>query len=196
MSAKKSVKVKVEAPKIQTRGQFEEATGHLQRAVLERQQINTALDLKLNETRQEFLLEQGDTLAELDAEIALQEKQILAWAKANKETEFNGRQSLETKFAVVKFFKGQFKCECKSKWNWDKVLARIKECSLTKRFIRTKEEPNKEALIAAREEVIQSTEGQFTVGDLGVRVFQEESFTIEVKAEPTLEPQPVLEEAR
>ena len=93
----------------------------------------------------------------------------------------------ESRFGILKFFRGQHKAECKSKWNWDKVLARIKECGLAKRFVRTIEEPNKEALIEARDQVLRSDQGEFSMGDLGVAIKQEETFTVIVKREPITE---------
>jgi phage host-nuclease inhibitor protein Gam len=197
MSAKKTTtKVRVEIPKLGSFDAMEKCTADLQRATILRDQVNLALDEQLNIVRTKFMIEQGETLNELNAEIALEEKLLCTWARENPDA-FVGKQSLDTKFATLKWFKGQPAIRLKSKWDEADVLQRIKDCELTERFIRKIEELNRAALLEARDEVIRSTEGEFTLGDLGLRVHQQETFTIVVKVEPTPAPATaVLEETR
>jgi phage host-nuclease inhibitor protein Gam len=182
------IKSKVKLPRLESYAAMEAAFGQLAKATLRRDVIAAEFEEYLNDIRREHQQEHGDELEELAVEIAANEKRLLDWAHANEDTHFKTKRSPETKFGVMKFFRGQHKAEAKLKGGWKAVLEKIKDCGLAKQLIRTVEEPNKEALIAAREKVLRSSDGEFTVGDVGVKITQEETFTIEVAREPVAEP--------
>jgi phage host-nuclease inhibitor protein Gam len=181
------IKSKVQLPRLEGFAAMEAAFGQLAKCTLRRDAIATDFDEYLADIRRIHLQKHGEELEELAVEIAANEKRLLDWAHDNEEAHFKTKRSLETKFGVMKFFRGQHKAEAKLKGGWKAVLEKIKQCGLAKQLIRTVEEPNKEALIAAREKVLRSGEGEFTVGDVGVKIVQEETFTIEVAREPVAE---------
>jgi phage host-nuclease inhibitor protein Gam len=181
------IKSKVQLPRLETFEQMEAAFADLATATIRREELTLALELKQIEVAKAYTAIHGEEMERLALDVAANEKRLYDWAAANEEKYFADRRSLETRFGTLKFFKGQPKAECKSKMNWDKVIAAIKACKLADRFLRTKEEPDKEALIAARDKVLRSSAGEFTVADLGVKIVQEETFTIEVKREPVAE---------
>jgi phage host-nuclease inhibitor protein Gam len=95
------------------------------------------------------------------------------WADHHTE-EFGKAQSLTLSGHRVGWRLGQYAAKTLPKWTWDKVLAKLKEMpkSWRDRYIRVREEANKEALIADR-----------LIADelamVGVKIVQERRFYLE-----------------
>jgi hypothetical protein len=141
------IKSKVEAPKLESFEEMEAAFSDHAAAFLAREELMVRLDQQLTVLRESFNMTWGAKLEAYNGIIAVTEKELHDWARRHPER-FESKRSLETKFGTLQFFKGQHSARPKSKWNWIKVMARIHVCGLAKAFIRTIEEPNKEALIA------------------------------------------------
>jgi len=126
---------------------------------------------------EEHILEVRDNyaprLAYTAAKIGPLLKSAAAWAKKNP-GEFRGLKSIEMTHGTVGYRTGQPKLKLLKGWTWEKVLATLKPL-----YVRTKREPDKEALLAARRDI--GAEGFASVGLL---VDQDETFFVEPKREP------------
>ena len=114
--------------------------------------------------------------------VLLEEKEkqyaiVQAYCIENKERLFDDRRSLETIHGKVGFRLGTPKLKTLPKFTWDKVLEKLK--TVLPDFVRTKEEVDKEGLIAGR-----NTDGVAQhLNAVGVYVDQDEVFFIELKKE-------------
>lgn len=99
---------------------------------------------------------------------------LRAWAEATPEAFAKGRKSIDLGSGTLGFRTGTPKLALLSRaWDWNKVLAALRACGL-KNFIRTKDEVDKEAIIAAA-----VAAGGVGIPGVGVKVVQEESFFVE-----------------
>ena len=187
--AKKQTKVKVQLPKLGSFAEMEVTVGDVASATMAMEALDLDLDTQIGAVRAQFLKEHGGEVQKYQQLIANGCSMVRDWAERNRGAYFETRQSLDTKFGVVKFFRGQYKAEVKTRGGWEAVMRLIRTFKLTSRFIRTIEEPNREALIAARDE---KDGEQPLMTKLGVKITQEETFTIDIKreAKPTLAAQP------
>ena len=118
---------------------------------------------------------------------------VQLWAEANPQ-EFTQRKSVEFAAGLVGFRTGTPKLKPLRKATWDAILEAMRGIKRLAGYIRTKEEINKEQIIA------DYAQGVLIAGDLeigGMKVVQEESFYIEPKlTEPeTRQVAPVKESA-
>ena len=104
---------------------------------------------------------------ELDAGVSTLE----AWAEANLH-EFGKLESVTLSGHRIGWRLGNFAAKLASKWTWAKVLDALLEspASVRDRWLRTKVEPNKEAMIQDRD-----TEG-LILATYGVKIIQERRF--------------------
>lgn len=110
----------------------------------------------------------------LEAENKLRLAALEIWAQAN-ESEFGSDKSLSLGGHRVGWRTGQPTATTMSKWTWKKVMANLLEQPKRIRdlYVRIKEEPNKEAFIARREDHPDELKA------LGVRIVQTERFYLE-----------------
>ena len=97
------------------------------------------------------------------------------WAGANP-SEFGKLRSIDMTQAVIGWRTGQPQLKTLSGWTWDRVLERLASVAQYMGFVRTKQEVDKQGIIAARENLLPEDLRQ-----MGVRIIQEESFFVEPK---------------
>jgi phage host-nuclease inhibitor protein Gam len=107
---------------------------------------------------------------------SLEEKIELArsWAEANPD-QFGTARSIEMVHGVVGWRLGQPALKTLAGWTWDRVKDALKAIGASA-YIRTKEEVNKQNLLADRDVV-----GAGKLRQIGLRIAQEESFFVEPK---------------
>lgn len=162
-------RIKQVGPAIQTRQQMERVVADICELTIFRDAQTAAMDKRLMEIREEYELTLSRCQEDLDAKRALAQ----AWAEANP-AEFGGRKSIDMVHGTVGFRTGMPKLKLLTGWTWD----RVKDALLNGKFrdyIRTKQEVDKERLLADREQI---GEAMRTVG---CRVVQDEPFFVEPK---------------
>jgi phage host-nuclease inhibitor protein Gam len=108
-------------------------------------------------------------ISELDTGMAHNIELLEAWAESHR-VDFGKDKSLLVRGHRMGWKLGNWKTELLKKWKWADVLFQLK--SMGKRgaeFIRTKEEPNKEQMLASRDK-------PELLAEFGVTVVQEETF--------------------
>lgn len=117
-------------------------------------------------------------IALCDTAIADLTAQLQAWAEANRAVVFAKRKSLVWPGGKFGFRTGTPKlCLLNRKWSWDSVLTKVK--ALVPDWVRTKEELDKEAVLAdhATDDVHQATAEE--LAKMGMKVTQDEGFFVE-----------------
>ena len=160
-------------PAIATRAEFEALVGELAREIIGQRDAQNALDAAINELRKRY----EPDLIEAGEEVAEKLKLAQEFCDAHAELFPKDRKSLDLVHATVGYRTGQPKLKTLRGWTWGKVLDAMRDVSALKKFIRTKEEPDKEGLIARREELVD------VLPLAGMQCVQEESFFVEPKIE-------------
>lgn len=106
---------------------------------------------------------------------------IQAYCTENKATLFPKKKSIENTFGIIGFRTGTPKLKTLPRVTWAKVLEKAK--SLLPDYVRTKEEVNKETLLADRN----NEDVKLHLNEIGVYVDQDETFYIELKKEELAE---------
>lgn len=161
---------------IRDRAEAEAHVNTVAALVNERRGVAAAMDEKLLNIKQEYELE----LANLDIQIKQGTDDLEAWALANP-AEFGKAKSIEFLAGRIGFRTGTPKLALLGRqWNWDKVLAAIQKFGF--QFIRTKEEVDKEAILAFYAAQADKPQVEAKVlSPIGCKVTQGESFFVEPK---------------
>ena len=162
-------RIKIVGPAIKSREQMEAVVGQIAEAKINQQIKTGEMDARILAVREEF----EEELAGYAQDIQLLMAAATSWAEANPQ-EFGKARSIEMVHATVGFRTGQPQLKTLKGWTWEKVLQAIKRFAW-RRFIRTKQEVNKEAILNARTRL-----GTRMVA-IGVQVAQDESFFVEPK---------------
>lgn len=166
------IKKNVSAP-VPTRAQVETLIGHIRGEKIRELRIQADREKQLKEVDEKFRADLNSISAAIQDKFA----QVQSWAEANAE-EFVMRKSLEFTHGTIGFRTGTPRLALLNRqWTWEKVLAALRRVPLWQKFIRTREEVDKDRLIAERELVAG------VLPDFGVKVVQDESFFIEPKIE-------------
>lgn len=163
-------RIKQTMDEIETREEMEATVERIARATIARDGLMAEMDHELTEIRARYEPQITAYGQELDAAMALAQR----WAEANP-AEFNGRKSIDMMHGVVGFRTGTPKLKLLSGWTWTKVLDVLKLNKVVE-FVRTKEEVDKECILANRETISEDT-----LKRIGVKVVQDESFFVEPK---------------
>lgn len=150
-----------------TRDDAEVIMGELAYASHSRDKQTAAMNIKLTAVRDQF----EPSIASLTKIIAQKEKELHAFADANPET-FGKSRSLKMVHGIVGYRLGNFALKTIRGITWNRALALVKE--LAPGFVRTKEEIDKDAILAARNAIRPI---DFT--RMGLRVEQAEKFYAE-----------------
>jgi phage host-nuclease inhibitor protein Gam len=144
--------------------------------VNERRGVASEMDEQILNLKKEYELQ----LANLDVQIKVGTDNLEAWALANPE-EFGKAKSIEFLAGRIGFRTGTPKLTLLSRaWSWDKVLAAIQKFGF--QFVRTKEEVDKEAILAfAAAEADKARLDSKVLAPIGVKITQGESFFVEPK---------------
>lgn len=165
-------KIKTTVTTIQTRDELERVMGECARTAILRGQLELAMEEQINLVRKDY----EARLADFDAEIETLAADLEAWAALNPDA-FRERKSLDLTHGTIGFRTGQPTLGCIAGVKWEHVLDMLK-CNRMAQYVRTIEEPNKEALLADREKI-----GADRLRALGMKVGQKERFFVEPKTE-------------
>ena len=170
-------RIKISTPLIATRAQAELLAGEIADLMIDHRQASNCLDSTIKTAREQF----AARLEPLEKQIGEKTTSLQAWAEANP-AEFNGKKSLQMTHAECGWRTGQPQLKTLAGWTFARVLDRIKSITnLAILYVRTKEEINKQAIIADREIL-----GPDGLRNLGVKVVQDEPFFVEPKLTPQI----------
>lgn len=137
------------------------------------QKINATMDIEMTRIREKY----QDELGKL-AETKEKSFDILqAYAMENRDELFSKRKSLETTHGIIGFRTGNPALKTLKGFTWESVKNLLKE--FLPDYVRTKEEADKEKLLADREK----EEVAALFPKVGVKVTQDETFFVEPKKE-------------
>jgi phage host-nuclease inhibitor protein Gam len=121
--------------------------------------------------------------APLEKNLADGRAALEAWAAANRKTEFAGVRSVEFPNGILSYRVGNRQLGTLPKWTWAKTLAAMAVFAGFDKFIRLEAKPNKVALLAASAGNAPEV-SEVELKKIGLKVCQEESFSIELRACP------------
>ena len=157
---------------IETRDELEAAVGRISAKVSARDAIIAQLETEINACRslhEPFITTYGE---EINADFEACQR----WAEANPSA-FATKKSLDLMHGTIGFRTSTPRLKLLSGWTWNRVLETLAVNKLTD-YIRQKQEPDKERLLADRETLTDST-----LKRVGVTVAQDETFYIDPKRE-------------
>ena len=146
------------------------------RQIAEKQSVEEGVLAKNNEAEARRRKAVDEKINPLKAEIEKLEENMRLFCEENRE-DFGNKKSKELNNGVVNFRTGTPKAKTIKGFTWKAVIEVIKRSDFVKRYIRIKEDVNKEAIIQDH------TTGEIdneTLKTLGVKVVQEETFGYEV----------------
>lgn len=153
--------------------QMEQAFADYAKADARQQKITAEMDIQMAKIREKW----QDELTKL-AETKETSFDILqAYALENRDELFSKRKSLETTHGTLGFRTGTPTLKTRKGFTWASVLEMLKE--FLPNYVRTKEEPAKDKLLADRED----EEVAALFPKVGVTVVQDETFFVEPKKE-------------
>ena len=156
-----------------TSEQMEQAFADYAKADARQQKITAEMDIWMSKIREKW----QDELTKL-AETKDNAFDILqAYALENRDELFSKRKSMETTHGTLGFRTGTPTLKTRKGFTWASVLELLKE--FLPNYVRTKEEPAKDKLLADRED----EEVAALFPKVGVTVVQEETFFVEPKKE-------------
>ena len=156
-----------------TSEQMEQAFAEYAKADARQQKITADMDVAMTKIREKW----QDELTRL-AETKDNAFDILqAYALENRDELFSKRKSLETTHGTLGFRTGTPTLKTRKGFTWASVLEMLKE--FLPNYVRTKEEPAKDKLLADRED----EEVAALFPKVGVVVVQDETFFVEPKKE-------------
>lgn len=135
--------------------------------------VHITMEARLAEIRGMY----AEELGALGQEISELLDQVEAWAVANP-GEFPPKKSLELTHATIGFRTGMPRLKPIKRTSWERILDLIKAESRLRKYVRTKEEVDREGLIADRDAL-----GPETLETIALKVVQDETFFIDPKRE-------------
>lgn len=162
-------RIKLSAPTIRTRAEAEQVVGDIRLATIERDRRK----LDIEQAKKVIDDAHAEVIADLTRKIELCCEGLRTWAEGNP-AEFGARKSLELTHGTIGWRLGNPTLKTLAGRTWDMVLAAARE--VAPRFVRKKEEVDKQSLLAERETV-----GPDMLRLLGVRVSQDEPFFVDPK---------------
>lgn len=167
------VKLKIEAPR--TREEMEALVGEIAALKIDERRKTAEMDEALRALRDSY----RENLSGINERLALLLPRALAWAEAHPD-EFGKLRSIEMLHGVIGWRTNTPSLKPITGWTWDRVLEKLKALPSMLGYIRSKDEPNKQAILADREQL-----GADGLRAIGLRVVQEEEFFVEPKLTET-----------
>ena len=167
-----------------TRADVESLVEQIALVTIQRDRNMAAMDEEIAEVRRQY----GESIARCGALIDAALAECRAWAEAHPE-EFAARKSIDMLHGTVGFRIGNPALKTLRGVTWERVLEKLNDMGLVA-YIRTKLEPDKEKMLADRDDAIGELFGQ-----IGVQVKQDETFFVEPKREPAPDPAATAQEA-
>lgn len=157
---------------IKTREEMEMVVETITRATIARDALVAEMDHELTEIRARYEPQVTAYGQEIDRAMVL----ARGWSDANP-GEFGPRRSIEMVHGAVGYRTGTPKLKTLAGWTWDRVLESLRGSNF-KEAIRSKEEVDKEFILANRDRI--SAE---RMKSIGVKVVQDETFFVDPKRE-------------
>jgi phage host-nuclease inhibitor protein Gam len=172
----KTMRIKVSLPMIKSREEAEGVMTELATAANEQRLITAERDALVLTINDRFEADLGEC-----AEILTEKTDALrAWAEANPDVFPKDCKSLKLTSGTLGFRTGMPKLALLSRaFNWDKVLALFRASGWGRAFIRTKEEVDKDGILAMCRKVKATDRIEKCLKRRGLKLAQEESFFIE-----------------
>lgn len=167
-----SKRIKATTTVIETREDLEAAVGRISAKTSQRDGLLADLEAEINAQRSFY----EPQITECGEEIKADFQAVQDWAEANPSA-FSTRKSIELMHGTVGFRTGQPRLKLLSGWTWNRVLELLAVNRLTD-YIRQKQEPDKERILAEREQLTDEL-----LKRIGVKVVQDETFFCEPKRE-------------
>lgn len=165
-------RIKTTASPIRTRDEMEALVGDIARLKAKEQQYTAEMNQRVTEVRRDYEAGLSGVQDELSGKMALARD----WAEAHPE-EFGKARSIAMTHGDVGWRIGNPTLKTLSGWTWDRVLEKLRGGGAWLKYLRVKQEVNKEALLADREVI--------ALSEAGCRVVQDETFFIEPRIEAT-----------
>lgn len=156
-----------------TAEQYEDAMSTYAVADSKEVKINAIMDEKFTKIREQY---SADLVTHAEEKEKAFET-IQTYCEENKEVLFAKKRSIDTAHGTVGFRTGQPALKTEKGFTWGSILTLLK--TFAPNYIRTKEEPNKELLLAERD----TDEVKVLLPKVGIKVVQEEAFFIDLKKE-------------
>lgn len=156
-----------------TSEQMEQAFAEYAKADARQQKITAEMDIQMAKIREKW----QDELAKLTETKDNAFDILQAYALENRDELFSKRKSLETTHGIIGFRTGTPTLKTRKGFTWASVLEMLKE--FLPNYVRTKEEPAKDKLLADRED----EEVAALFPKVGIAVVQDETFFVEPKKE-------------
>jgi len=153
--------------------QFEESLTAYAKADAREAAINAKLDEQFTKLREKH----AEELADLKDAKEQHFEVVQTFCSENQDSLFVKKKSYETVHGTVGFRTGTPKLKTLKGFTWASVLTLLKKTLPA--YVRAKEEPNKELLLADREKA----EVKLMLPDIGLEVDQDETFFIDLKKE-------------
>lgn len=167
MAASNKTRTKVAAPAlvIRDRAELDIVVGDIARLKTEESALTSHMNERITAIRAEF----EGRLTEITGDLAVKTGAVANWASANTQ-EFDGKKTLRTIHGDIGWRTGTPALKTLKGWTWDRVLEKLAISGLD-RFIRTKAEVDKQAILIERD--------QIELAPLGVQVVQDETFFVD-----------------
>lgn len=178
---KNKIRVKISAGSIiKSRAEMETLVGEIAALRIQAVQEMASLDTEINRARAAY----ESVLSNLSEKIELKVSLAKAWADMNP-SEFAGKKSIEFLHGTVAFRTGMPSLKPLSGWTLELVLEAIKtKPNWREEYVRTKDEVNKEKILAAYPHVLDAAD----LRRMGLRFTQSESFKVETPLIEVTEP--------
>jgi phage host-nuclease inhibitor protein Gam len=153
---------------------METLVGEITRLKAREQQLTGEMNEEITEHRRHYEAQLGDLAVDLEEKTSIAKD----WADRNA-VEFGARKSLSMTHGDVGWRIGNPTLKPLSGWTWDRVLEKLRAGGFMMKYLRVKQEVNKELILSDRNELGESMKS------IGVRVVQAETFFIEPRIEST-----------
>lgn len=137
-----------------------------------------AIEAKMNEKINRIKSDYQDEITELKEELEDPQELLETFAKEQQKS-WGKKKSMELLHCVIGFRTGTPKVVKDKKFTWDAILELIKKNSLLKKFVRSKDELNKESILAEKDEQVI----KLLKDECYVEVDQDETFFVQPKKE-------------
>jgi phage host-nuclease inhibitor protein Gam len=166
-----SKRIKSKGSVIRSRAEAETFVGRVRSLVIRRAELMAQREAQVKALDDRFKSEVGHLNEQIDLDTEL----LRGWAESNP-SEFGSSKSLQCLHGVFGWRTGQPQLKTLSGFTWDRVLEKLRTLTPFRGFIRTKEEVDKAAILAKRDEMLPAD-----LRTIGVRVVQEETFFVDPK---------------
>jgi len=175
------MRIKVQLPLIRTREEAESVMNELATAANLQRTFVTLRDEEVLAINSKF---EAD-LAECSEVLKQKTDALRAWAESNPQEFHKGKKSVELLSGTLGFRTGTPKLALLSRaFTWEKVLELLRSISAWTTFVRTKDEVDKEGILAVASQAQDKDAFTNDLKRVGLQVKQDETFFIEPKLTP------------